>query len=120
MQDSNIATVFGEDKATSGALASVSTYEDMKQNFKWRFYKPLPYPQSMTVGITMSVRANGKMIENVGVVSDQVVLPTREDVLYPAKSATQFDRIADVLRDVGIKTGKSKLYCKSSPHQKSI
>jgi C-terminal processing protease CtpA/Prc len=120
MQDGNVATIFGETRATYGSVASVLSHERLHQVYNWRFYKPLPYNIRMSTPISVSVRGNGKPLEITGVTPDVLVPPTREDILFPRKGSTQFDKIADVLRDVGIKTGKSKLYCKLLPHLNSI
>ena len=111
MQDGNVATIFGETRATYGSVALVLFHKSLPQIFNWSFHKPLPYDISMSTPISVPVRGNGKPLEITGVTPDVLVPPTREDVLFPRKGSTQFDKIADVLRDVGIKTGKSKLHC---------
>jgi hypothetical protein len=111
LQDGNIGTIFGEDKTTYGSVAATVKHDILHENYKWRFYKPLPHGIGMSTPISIPVRGNGKPLEITGVTPDVLVPPTREDILFPEKGSTQFDKIADVLRDVGIKTGKSKLHC---------
>ena len=50
------------------------------------------------------------IIEDVGVKSVTIVRPTLED--YKSKGHSQFDRIADYLKQEGEKTGRNKMQCK--------
>jgi hypothetical protein len=51
------------------------------------------------------------IIEDVGVKSIKIVRPTLED--FKSKGQSQFDRIAEYLKQEGERTGRNKMQCES-------
>jgi hypothetical protein len=71
---------------------------------------------SFRVGWRQQVRNGknaGKVIEDYGILSDVITRPRTVDIASNKVSnySTQFDRIVNVLRGIGHKTKRERIYC---------
>ncbi|KAI8819329.1 uncharacterized protein EV422DRAFT_107984 [Fimicolochytrium jonesii] len=128
MKDNGFATIFGEDKTTGAGGANVVEHRSFFQVAAPQIFKPLPYQDTDASGATRkgvgnfrtawraTIRSglnNGKLIEDYGISSDVVVRQTVADVIGSSNSSTQFDKIADYLKQKGVKSNTAKLFFQS-------
>ena len=100
MKDSGVATVVGEAPTTAGAGSSVMHYLALYARSTNDFTTGVI--QDFCFSVSDDRRFDGTLIENYGMPSDHVILPTREDVLavqhnYIARNS-QFDKILDIIK----------------------
>ncbi|KAL2914453.1 hypothetical protein HK105_206020 [Polyrhizophydium stewartii] len=133
IQDNGLGTIFGEDATTGAGGANVFELADL-QTYDPIDFKPMPlvaelatpwgttYANTMRAAVRQSVRTGryaGALIEDIGVKSDFVIRPRPSDVLGGGTS-TQYDRIAQKLKDIGKQTGQRGLYFIAEPLEREI
>ncbi|KAL2914428.1 hypothetical protein HK105_205995 [Polyrhizophydium stewartii] len=128
VQDSATGTIFGEDGQTGAGGANVLEFSDYL-TYDPIDFTPLPLQQigaranNMRAGVRQSVRNgrnNGKLIEDLGIKADFIFRPRVTDLLPNATSSSQFDRIADKLKEIGDKTGQNSLYFVAEPLTREV
>jgi hypothetical protein len=101
MKDSGVATLVGEAPTTSGAGSSAMSYLAFYARSTNDFKRGVL--QDFFFSYTDNRRFDGTPIENIGVPSDHVILPTREDVLATSRNFiaqnTQFDKIVKIMKN---------------------
>ncbi|EGF79413.1 hypothetical protein BATDEDRAFT_35365 [Batrachochytrium dendrobatidis JAM81] len=126
LQSFEIGYVFGEDGTTGGGGADMFGLDSELLVFNHVDFKPMPYYKELfdetagqsyanvlTIGVRQLVRNGkhqGQLIEDTGVVSDYIVRPRLTDLLSGSTENSQFDRIADQLKTLGVRTGLNNLY----------
>lgn len=130
MQDNEIATIFGEDVSTGAGGANVVEYTKFLQPAAPTYFKPFPNSKfsdaaalDARIGWRQSIRVLKNLylpIEDNGVTADVTkVLPTTQDLLDGSFSSTQFQVIADRLKDIGVQTGKNGMVFQTIPDLQS-
>ncbi|KAL2919749.1 hypothetical protein HK105_200665 [Polyrhizophydium stewartii] len=128
IQDSATGTIFGEDGQTGAGGANVFDYSNFLALDPIDF-TPLPLQElgesanSMRAGVRQSVRNgrnNGRLIEDLGITADFIFRPRVADLLPHANTSSQFDRIADKLREIGDRTGQNSLYFVAEPFNRIV
>ncbi|KNC99789.1 uncharacterized protein SPPG_05166 [Spizellomyces punctatus DAOM BR117] len=127
MQDHEAALIIGEDATTGAGGANVIEHRSYLEEVLPEVYLPLPYQKpgeplrygapDMRIAWRQSVRVKknaGKLIEDIGIISDTVVRPVPSDFAEAEKGVlTQLDVIAQKLQQYGAATGKRGLYFQS-------
>ncbi|KAJ3065410.1 hypothetical protein HK102_007906 [Quaeritorhiza haematococci] len=116
-QDYDIGPVFGEDPTTGGGGANVVDVNHFLSTWLPAVFKPLPGGQNMGVSWRQSVRTGrnaGKLIEDVGVQSDQVLRPSPMDFREDNPEYAALQMIVSQLVEGGIRSGRSFASCKDS------
>ncbi|OAJ40758.1 hypothetical protein BDEG_24458 [Batrachochytrium dendrobatidis JEL423] len=125
-QSSETGHVFGEDGTTGGGGADMFSLDPELLLFNPIDFKPMPYYQELinettgrsyasvlTVGFRQIVRGGkyqGQLVEDTGAVTEYIVRPRLTDLLPGSTENSRFDRIADQLKTLGVKTGLNNLH----------
>ncbi|KAJ2994606.1 hypothetical protein HDV02_001465 [Globomyces sp. JEL0801] len=121
MQDNGAGTIFGEDVVTGAGGGNVLDYSYIASLLP-NDMQPLPfadklaYAPALSIAWGQSIRIGpnaGRRIEGFGVTSDYIVRPTQSDITGQ-NSDTQFDRIADKLKEIALKKKNGNLAFKST------
>ncbi|KAJ8326706.1 hypothetical protein O5D80_002248 [Batrachochytrium dendrobatidis] len=125
-QSSETGHVFGEDGTTGGGGSDIFSLDSTLLALNPVDFKPMPYYQELTdettgqsytnvlsIGVRQLVRNGkyqGQLVEDTGTVSEYIVRPRLTDILPGSTENSQFDRIADQLKTLGVKTGLNNLH----------
>ncbi|KAJ8325460.1 hypothetical protein O5D80_006400 [Batrachochytrium dendrobatidis] len=125
-QSSETGYVFGEDGTTGGGGADMFSLDPELLLFNPIDFKPMPYYQELfdettgrsyanvlTVGFRQIVRGGkqkGQLVEDIGAITEYIVRPRLTDILPGSTENSRFDRIADQLKTLGVKTGLNNLH----------
>ncbi|EGF76320.1 hypothetical protein BATDEDRAFT_92841 [Batrachochytrium dendrobatidis JAM81] len=122
VQSYDIGTVFGEDITTAGAGAAVWNLDLQLTFYDPTDFKPMPFKKEltshnkeafynqMTVGHRAFIRNGnhkGQPVEDVGIVSNVVIRPQLEDIIFDTTDNSQYNYIADYLIKVGKRPAKT-------------
>ncbi|EGF82057.1 hypothetical protein BATDEDRAFT_23310 [Batrachochytrium dendrobatidis JAM81] len=126
IQSSETGHVFGEDGTTGGGGADMSSLDPELLLLNPIDFKPMPYYQELfdetagrsyanilTVGVGQIVRngkQKGQLVEDTGAITEYIVRPRLTDILPGSTENSQFDRIADQLKTLGVRTGLNNLH----------
>ncbi|OAJ40198.1 hypothetical protein BDEG_23962 [Batrachochytrium dendrobatidis JEL423] len=126
IQSSETGHVFGEDGTTGGGGADMSSLDPEFLLLNPIDFKPMPYYQELfdetagrsyanilTVGVGQIVRNGkyqGQLVEDTGAITEYIVRPRLTDILPGSTENSQFDRIADQLKTLGVRTGLNNLH----------
>ncbi|TPX61976.1 hypothetical protein SpCBS45565_g07129 [Spizellomyces sp. 'palustris'] len=127
MQDHEAALIIGEDATTGAGGANVIEHRAVLEQLLPDVYLPLPYQRpgeplrygspDMRIAWRQSIRVKknaGKLIEDIGIISDAVIRPVPKDFVEADKGVlTQLDFIAQKLQQYGVSTRKNGLYFQS-------
>jgi hypothetical protein len=101
MQDHAAARVIGEDVATGGGGANVWDHANVMRSYgplppELRF-RPMPHGQNLRMPVRQTVRLGdpNKLIEDRGVISDEIVTVSREEIIR--QSSRILDRASEYL-----------------------
>ena len=112
LKDNRVAIIFGEDGTTGGGGATIENQNAFSVYAPDKF-DALPYASSGLVDITfgwaLGVRPQGRIIEDYGVESDEIIRPSLKDIVNPKEGTRQLDEIATVLK---MSARKNKALCK--------
>ncbi|KAJ8327273.1 hypothetical protein O5D80_004677 [Batrachochytrium dendrobatidis] len=125
-QSSETGHVFGEDGTTGGGGADMLSLDSQLLFLNRVDFKPMPYYKELTdeaagrsyaniltVGVGQIVRngkQKGQLVEDIGAITEYIVRPRLTDILPGSTENSQFDRIADRLKTLGVKTGLNNLH----------
>jgi hypothetical protein len=126
LKDNVNAKIFGEDVSSGAGGANVVTlngylFPANDVDFtRMPFYRELGSSLAQDARVawrqTIRVKKNDMvLIEDNGVPTEQIVRPTRLDLIPTAEGNSQFDRIADDLKSGGFFSGKSFMYLSVDP-----
>ncbi|KAK5666871.1 hypothetical protein QVD99_006503 [Batrachochytrium dendrobatidis] len=122
VQSYDIGTVFGEDITTAGAGAAVWSLDLQLTFYDPTDFKPMPFKKEltshnkeafynqMTVGHRAFIRNGnhkGQPVEDVGIVSNVVIRPQLEDIIFDTTDNSQYNYIANYLIEVGKRPAKT-------------
>ncbi|KAK5670210.1 hypothetical protein QVD99_003310 [Batrachochytrium dendrobatidis] len=71
------------------------------------------YTNALSIGVRQAIRngkQQGQLLEDIGAVTEYIVRPRLTDLLPGSTEDSQFDRIADQLKTLGVRTGLNNLY----------
>ena len=123
MQDNEAGFIFGADGSTGAGGANVIAWNNFFSANDPKDCPPMPFAkelgsfaQDMRVAWRQLVRVGknqGKLVEDLGVIPDQIVRPTLDDILNN-NSKSQFTKIAARLAQLGKDQGNSNLVFKTA------
>ncbi|KAJ8330338.1 hypothetical protein O5D80_001338 [Batrachochytrium dendrobatidis] len=71
------------------------------------------YTNALSIGVRQEIRngrQKGQLLEDIGAVTEYIVRPRLTDLLPGSTEDSQFDRIADQLKTLGVRTGLNNLH----------
>ncbi|KAJ8330358.1 hypothetical protein O5D80_001358 [Batrachochytrium dendrobatidis] len=71
------------------------------------------YTNALSIGVRQAIRngrQQGQLLEDIGAVTEYIVRPRLTDLLPGSTEDSQFDRIADQLKTLGVRTGLNNLH----------
>ncbi|EGF77125.1 hypothetical protein BATDEDRAFT_27937 [Batrachochytrium dendrobatidis JAM81] len=126
IQSSETGHVFGEDGTTGGGGADMFSLDPHFLLFNRVDFKPMSYAKELadtaagrsrtntvSVGARQIVRngkQKGQLVEDIGAITEYIVRPRLTDILPGSTENSQFDRIADQLKTLGVRTGLNNLH----------
>ncbi|KAJ8323167.1 hypothetical protein O5D80_007940 [Batrachochytrium dendrobatidis] len=122
VQSYNIGTVFGEDATTAGSGAVVWSLDPELIFYDSTDFKPMPFKKELTshtneefynkmeVGHRAFIRngnRKGRPVEDIGIVSNVVIRPQLEDIIFDTTDSPQYNFIANYLIEAGKRPAKT-------------
>ncbi|KAJ8330355.1 hypothetical protein O5D80_001355 [Batrachochytrium dendrobatidis] len=133
IQSSETGHVFGEDGTTGGGGSDMFSLDSYLLLFNHIDFQPMPYAKELTdnttgqsytnalsIGVRQAIRngkQQGQLLEDIGAVTEYIVRPRLTDLLPGSTEDSQFDRIADQLKTLGIRTGLNNLHFVCESHR---
>ena len=113
--------MFGEDGTTGAGGAWVLSHSEALTFYNPSAFKPFPFSDEKlfsearvnadaTVAFGLGLRANGEVIEDFGVLTENWLPPAVSDILPNPTFSTQYDRVVDYFMKQ--MSSSTKIHCK--------